>query len=260
MPTGLVRVDTSMPTVFDSITPTSNSISPLRINTTDFVRVISGSYTGLVPQTSTSLGIFDSLYLIDPVSNTYRRLDTTSTWLQFTSTSPCTLPIIQYGELGIPSSSIVPRKFVDPIRNPKRSTRSSIKRALSLMTNMGFEEEAKIFLNGDTIEVSHPDSLLKFVISKYPRSIIARTEYPGISTPYNLKLYTKTDIFVANLCVYMEKTPLLDQVLGLAMFIKTGSEELILKRANWSYITRDMELKELLIMECPYLESKLFRN
>jgi hypothetical protein len=128
------------------------------------------------------------------------------------------------------------------------------------MTNMGFEEEAKIFLNGDTIEVSHPDSLLKFVISKYPRSIIARTEYPGISTPYNLKLYTKTDIFVANLCVYMEKTPLLDQVLGLAMFIKTGSEELILKRANWSYITRDMELKELLIMECPYLESKLFRN
>lgn len=139
----------------------------------------------------------------------------------------------------------------------KKSTKQSIKRALKMMTGLGFEEEARIFLRGDTVEVSHPDSMLKFVIKKYSGSLIRRTEHPGYSTPYELQLYTKGDVHVANLCVYIEETPILDQVLGVAMFIQSGSEEIILSQANWSSLNRDMELREILALEYPYLEKKL---
>jgi hypothetical protein len=139
----------------------------------------------------------------------------------------------------------------------KKSTRSSIKRALKLMMGMGFEEDVRVFLNGDSIEISHPNSLFKFVITKHSRSLIRYTEHPGYSTPYRLELYTKSDVHIANLCVYMEQTPVLDQILGVAMFIKSGSEEMILKEANWSGLLDDMETREILALEYPYLEKKL---
>lgn len=147
------------------------------------------------------------------------------------------------------------RKLATP--RVKKSTKNAIKRALKLMMGMGFEEDVRVFLNGDSIEISHPDSLFKFVITKYSRSLINRTEYPGYSTPYKLELYTKSNVHVADLCVYMEQTPVLDQVLGVAMFIKSGSEEMILKQANWSRLNSDMEMREILALEYPYLEKKL---
>ncbi len=139
----------------------------------------------------------------------------------------------------------------------KKTTRNSIKRALKLMTGLGFEEEARIFLKGDVIEVSHPDSMLKFVIRKYERSLISRTERPGYSTPYALSLHTKGDQHVADLCVYMDKTPVLDQVLGVALFIRSGDEEMILRKANWSRLTSDMEMREIIALEHPGLVPKL---
>lgn len=143
----------------------------------------------------------------------------------------------------------------------KKSTRNSIKRALKLMCGMGFEEDVRVFLKGDEVEVSHPDSLLKFVITRLSgRSLIHYTENPGHIIPYGLQLQTKTGIHVANLCVYMEETPVLDQVLGVAMFIKSGSEEMILSQANWSGLTSDMELREILALEYPYLQKKLRLN
>jgi hypothetical protein len=125
------------------------------------------------------------------------------------------------------------------------------------MLNVGFEEEARIFLKGDTVEVAHPESLFKFVIKKAYHSVMDRTERPGHSTPYALSLHTKSDVHVANLCVYMKDTPMLDQVLAVAMFIKSGSEEMILKQANWFRLNDDRELREILALEYPYLRRKL---
>ena len=139
----------------------------------------------------------------------------------------------------------------------RKKAKGSIKRAIKTMLNLGFEEEARIFLRGDTVEVSHPESLLKFVISKHPNSLFNRTLSPGYSTPYSLSVYTKSDVFVAKLCVYMDRTPILDQVMALALFIKSGSEEMILKKANWYSKTKDSELREILALEYPYLSSKL---
>ena len=55
----------------------------------------------------------------------------------------------------------------------------------------------------------------------------------------------------------MEQTPVLDQVFGLAMFVKTGNEEDILKKANWYSLTDDMEVRKRVVEAHPYLEKKL---
>lgn len=149
--------------------------------------------------------------------------------------------------------------LTNPKRGPliKKSVKSSIKRALSLMANFGMEEDAKVFLGGNEIEVSHPDSMFKFVLSKKYHSVIARTEYPGHSTPYHLSLFTKTDVHVADLCVYMEDTPMLDQVLALSMFVKTGNEDQLLKKANFRALCSSLEFRKQLAVGNPMLQKKL---
>jgi len=139
----------------------------------------------------------------------------------------------------------------------KKSIKSSIKRALKLMTGLGFEEDLKLFLGGGEIEISHPESLFKFIITKYSNSLIHYTERPGRSIPFSLALYTKTNVHISNLCVYMEDTPILDQVLGVAMFIKSGSEEHLLRKANFFRLSSDQTLKEELADQVPFLRDKL---
>ena len=134
--------------------------------------------------------------------------------------------------------------------------RGAIKRALKLMDNVGFGNDVRVFLGGDTVEVCHPDSMFKFLLSKSHHSVIDRTIKPGYSTPYKLQLYTKTDVHVADLCVYMQDTPMLDQVLAVSMFIQSGDEEHILEKANWSSVIRDPVMREAIRLHAPSLSNK----
>lgn len=136
--------------------------------------------------------------------------------------------------------------------------KSSIKRALRLMANFGMEEDARIFLSGSTVEVSHPDSLFKFCLQKSDhRSLIHNTHSPGHMIPYNLALCTKSNVHVADLCVVMDQTPVFDQILALCMFVRSGNEEEILQTANYSNRLRDANLRQFLCEQLPYLKSKL---
>lgn len=140
-----------------------------------------------------------------------------------------------------------------------QAAKGAIKRALKLMDNFGFGDDARVFLGGNSVEVSHPDSIFKFVLTKRSGSVIDKTINPGYSTPYVLELYTKTDVHVANLCVYMEDTPLLDQVLALTMFIKSGDENHILETANWFKLRDDPQLMDAICMHNPALAQKVRR-
>lgn len=139
-----------------------------------------------------------------------------------------------------------------------KAAKSSVKRAIKLLDNFGMEKDTKIFLSGDEIEVSHPDSLFKFVITKRDYSNILRNaERPPASVPFKLELFTKTGLHIANLCVYAEDTPMLDNLFMVAMYVKTGNEEDLLRTANYFQLTKDIELREILALEYPFLESKL---
>lgn len=140
----------------------------------------------------------------------------------------------------------------------QKFVKNSIKRALKLLDNFGLEQDTKIFLKGDEVEVSHPESMFKFVITKRTYSnIIEQTERPSRTVPFKLELFTKSGLHVANLCVYAEDTPMLDQLFMIAMYVKSGNEEDLLRKANFMTVTRDLQLKELIVSEVEYLGPKL---
>jgi hypothetical protein len=152
------------------------------------------------------------------------------------------------------SNNGVPLKKVK--YNPK-PIRSAIKKALKLITGLGYEEDARIFLSGSSLEISHPDSDLKFVITKYDNSILRGTKGDHYSSPFKVELYTKSNVFVSKLCVYIDQTPILDQMLGFIMFVRSGAEELLLEKANYPGLTSDMEVRDELSKKYPYLRNKL---
>lgn len=244
--------------------------SNLVVTTTGDCLVINDGLATLLPSTSmmsTSTGTIASTHLTSTSVAPYFTHGTGTWYTVTTSTSlaPNTQVFLQAadGTWRQLSETDMRAQFaqVKPLVRPKptnvKRPRNAIKRALKLMFDLGFEEEARVFIKGQTIEVAHPDSLFKFVIERYKQSLIGLTERPGYSTPYHLSLYTKDNLHVADLCVYMKNTPVLDQVLGLAMFIKSGDEELILKQANWRSLSTDMEMREILALEYPYLIEKL---
>jgi hypothetical protein len=136
--------------------------------------------------------------------------------------------------------------------------KGAIKRALKLMEGVGMGNDVKVFLGGGTIEISHPDSLLKFLITKSRYyGIIDKTISPGCSVPFKLQLYTKTDVHVADLCAFFDDTPILDQIMAVTLFVKSGDESALLKTANWSRLTNDEDVVLDLAVWSPECEKKL---
>jgi hypothetical protein len=151
------------------------------------------------------------------------------------------------------------RRYERDRRLSIHKAKSSIKKALKLIDNMGFGDEIRVFIGGDEIVVDNPQSIFKFVL-KRGASLIERTISPGYSTPYSLELLTKDDIHVANLCVYLKDTPVLDQVLAIALYIKTGNEEDVLEKANWFNRTNDNGVRRLVHEYNPKFGRKLGFN
>ena len=165
-----------------------------------------------------------------------------------------------YFSVGCCGSMDVVRESKSLLRKRLNTTRGSIKRALSLMTGLGMDNEVKIFLGNEAMEVAHENSAFKFVLSRNSRSILDLTEHPGYSTPYKLELRTKDDRYVANLCVIVKDTPMLDQLLAVSMFIKSGCENVLLEEANFLAKTKDAPLLWALARRYPYLKDKLLRG
>lgn len=117
----------------------------------------------------------------------------------------------------------------------RRRAQSAIKKASKLFTSMGKGKDLSMFIAGDTVTLSHPDSELKFVVRSLGsedwlirRSVSEFTAH----TPFELSLLTKSDVYLGNLCVYFSESPVLDQLLSLSLFIEAGEEEALLEKAN----------------------------
>ena len=141
-------------------------------------------------------------------------------------------------------------------KGPDRTIKQSIKRAVKMLERFGLGDDVRMFMKGESIEISHPDSNLKFVITKN-RSLIDGSRSKTYSSPFKTEIYTKDNIFIAQLCVYTENTPVLDHMLNLALHVKTGDEDIILQKANYTRQSDDREKLFLLANERPYLQNKL---
>ncbi len=141
-------------------------------------------------------------------------------------------------------------------RRQEHRIRSSIKRSIRLLENFDLADEARIFIQGDgDFWVSHPSSMFKFKFSRDGHSLISNTQRGSHSTPYCLELWTKDDRRISKLCVFVEDTPILDQVLAVAVFIRSGDEDYILKQSNYFSTSRD----EVLLDEISQYVPKLLK-
>lgn len=237
--------------------------------------------------TPSVITIGSGFYIVQDTVNPQQDVDTIRTFRVITSSTTATTSVSTFTTANSSSSTVIhpstttstffpttiatynfgagcwisSESYKEKDRPVKKFVKNSIKRALKLLDNFGMEEDAKIFLKGDEIEVSHPDSMFKFVITKRDYNRVLRsTEFPMKSIPFKLELFTKSGIHIANLCVYAEDTPMLDQLFMIAMYVKTGNEEDLLRKANFSSITQDKTLKEIIVSEVDYLSPKLLHN
>lgn len=138
--------------------------------------------------------------------------------------------------------------------------KAAIKKASKLFMNLGRDTSLRMFVSGQEVTLSHPDSNLKFVVKPLNESgwLIERTQTGRSHTPYELSVYSKEDVFLAHLCVYFKETPVLDQLLALTMYIESGNELALLEKANW-FSTGGWTQEHTLIMltNRPTLKNKI---
>ncbi|MBC8737131.1 hypothetical protein F6X40_09960 [Paraburkholderia sp. UCT31] len=141
----------------------------------------------------------------------------------------------------------------------QKKARGAIKKVTKLFKIFGQEENLRMFVSGQEVEMSHPDSKLKLVVRPLSEpGWLERRSVPGMShTPFNLSVLTKDNVHVTNLCVYVSDSPVLDQVLALSMFVHNGDELEILEKANWFGINYDAE--RAVVDAYPSLAKKMKR-
>ena len=143
------------------------------------------------------------------------------------------------------------------VRKKQQGVRQSIKRAVKLLECFGLGDDVRMFMKGESIEISHPDSNLKFVITKN-RDLIHSSQYNSYSSPFKTELYTKDNIFISDLCLFSKDTPVLDHLLNLSLHVQTGDEDEILKKANYYNRTKEITSDILLLADDrPYMHNKL---
>lgn len=138
--------------------------------------------------------------------------------------------------------------------------KAAVKKATRLFDGLGKSEELRMFVSSSEVTLQGPDSPLKFVLKPLKASgwLLDRTIAGRAHTPYELQLLTKDDIHLANLCVYFQDTPVLDQMLSLMLFIETGNELEVLMKANWFGVEDWTVEKTKLVLDAhPQLHHKL---
>lgn len=137
-----------------------------------------------------------------------------------------------------------------------RKARGAVKKVTKLFSSLGQEKNLRLFVSGQSITLSHPDSHLKFVLKPLEAKgwLLERSVGGRDHTPYDLAVYTKDDVYLARLCVYISESPVLDQVLALTLFVESGEEMDVLQKANW--FSHNLEMKGKVTSWYPELASK----
>jgi len=142
----------------------------------------------------------------------------------------------------------------------KRPVRGAIKKVCKLFAQFRQEDNLRLFVSGQEVELSHPDSKFKFILRPLgePGWLEERSAKGRAHTPYDLSLLTKDDVFISKLCVYFKDTPVLDQLLALSLFVQSGEELKVLEKANFFSIPDSSgEAQKALSKAYPSLSSKL---
>lgn len=149
--------------------------------------------------------------------------------------------------------AIVPTPF-----GMKRGTRRTIKagrrlftKALSAFSQFAHPSEVESLAKGDPIWAQGPGSSIRFKLTTGWH----RHEFQAEGGLYviendrvapEVEIYTTDNQPLAQLCVYIDSTPLVDQVTGMKLLIESGHEATLVTTGNW-YNIQDRERFEELV-------------
>ena len=118
-------------------------------------------------------------------------------------------------------------------KKERKQTRNIIKKSINGLKKFVPYNNIKSFINGAGFEViGHK---YKWVISKKEHYTVEKYSkiLNSIHIPYELKLYSKENEFLADLCVTFSGCPILDQILSTVLHIKSGDEDGLLENCNF---------------------------
>lgn len=136
--------------------------------------------------------------------------------------------------------------------------RRALRRAYAFFMHQEREAELKLFVGGGNVEVSHEDSDLKFSLKRNQyldlekRSIPHSTQWSNI----DVSILTKDDVWLCDVCVYIQDTPVLDQLMALIMLVEAGLEEQLIEKGNTKGVNKNLNFEEL-VLQSPALQAKL---
>lgn len=135
-------------------------------------------------------------------------------------------------------------------------TRKGIKKAVKLFDNVLGSENWNAFLKEDGYTISSDMFDYKFVKKL---DIIKMSENDSYASPFDLAIYDKSNTKLANLCVYFEQTPIIDQLIGMYLYIKHAETE-FLNKANFFNVQKAAHTNENLITVRPDRFNKPFKE
>ena len=151
------------------------------------------------------------------------------------------------------------------------AARKAMFRGFQFAKQIGHEDSVSRFASGKPVEISHPDSPIKFVFQKrsylplsgvldFGNAVFDVTKGHApfcFASLFDVDAYAKTGPYLCRLCVYIEDTPILDQLSAMILLIESGEEDTLLRGANWFSLGDRRDLLETIIKRYPDLIDKL---
>lgn len=136
-----------------------------------------------------------------------------------------------------------------------------LRRSMNVFKQIVGAKELKAFLTGDGIEVE--GHYFNYRMRRNPEVDLVDNAYhpQGGHIPYKLTLMDKdSGLEMADICVYFEGTPAIDQVAAMIMHIQSGEEKAILEKANLFNVRPDFNrVINQLVTDEPEEDSVLSR-
>ncbi len=119
-----------------------------------------------------------------------------------------------------------------------KKVKAALKRCARLWDRLGKADTLSLFLSGAKVEISRPEGDFKFVVQATEKChtdnwLTRGTLNAHYAAPFTIEAYTRDNIYLAKLCVYLRETPILDQLLALSLYVDAGEEVQVLQAANW---------------------------
>lgn len=138
-------------------------------------------------------------------------------------------------------SGTLPKQIPKPARKLQRRARRAINRGIrSFERHLGLRD-LQAFISAGKVTITGAKH--RYALTNYG-NIVSHTMYLGHGVPFGLDIVNDAGVKLASACVYLPDTPIIDQILALALNVKdTESEIEFLQKAAISYVDATIQLE-----------------